>query len=134
MRTNKTPSLDDSLTREEFRARFNAEAAKVQRHYCTLFAFWRACRFKLCRREQACRGDHSECLKALVDRVPRRQQFDARMKLLQETPRNLGAPERAAREFMPSEPWAFRPQLIPRGWTRPSARRSRSPSRKSAKR
>ncbi len=127
--TNKTLTLEDYLTREEFRARFDAEKAKVQRHYCTLFRFWRSCTFKPCRRERACRGDPHECLKLSVHRIPRPDQFDARQKLLQATPRHMAAPERAARDIMPNafdnSLGSFRPQDIPRGWTRASKRRDR---------
>jgi hypothetical protein len=128
-KTNKSPTLEDYLTQEEFRARFEAEKVKVQRHYCTLFGFWRSCRFKLCRREHACRGDQHECLKLSVSRLTRTEQFDAREKLLQATPRNLPAPEYAARHLMPNsfdDSWdAFRPRDIPRGWTRSATRRGR---------
>ena len=128
-RPNKTLTLEEYLTREEFRTRFVAEKAFVQRHYCTLFRFWRTCRLKPCRRERACKGDQHECLKLSVDGVPRHDQFDARQKLLQATPRNIAAPERAARDLMPNsfdDSWgSFRPQDIPRGWKRLSERRSR---------
>jgi hypothetical protein len=126
---NKTPTLEDYLTHEEFRARFEAEKAKVQQHYCTLFAFWRSCRFKLCRRAHVCRGDLAECLKRSGHKVPRAEQFEAREKLLQGTPRNLPAPELTARQLMLNsfdDSWAaFRPRDIPRGWTRSAARRRR---------
>jgi hypothetical protein len=131
---NKTLNLEDYLTREEFRARFDAEKANVQRRYCTLFRFWRSCRFKPCRRARTCKGDQHECLKLSVNRVSRMEQFDARQKLLQATPRNTAAPEGAARGIMPDsfdDSWgSFRPQDIPRGWKRLSER----PGRRGAKR
>jgi hypothetical protein len=124
---NKSPALEQYLTREEFRARFDAEKVKAQRHYCTLFGFWRTCRFKPCRRERACMGDAPACLTRSVGRISRPQQFDAREKLLQATPANMAAPERAARAIMPGvfdDPSErVRPQDIPRGWTRKSERR-----------
>jgi hypothetical protein len=124
---NKTPTLDDYLTHEEFRARFEAEKAKVQRHYCTLFAFWRNCAFKPCGRAHACRGDLQECLKRSVHNVSRAEQFEAREKLLRATPRNLPAPELTARQLMLSSfddsAGAFAPRDIPLGWTRSAARR-----------
>jgi hypothetical protein len=120
--TNKPPSLEDYLTREEFRARFEAEKAKVQRHYCTLFGFWRSCRFKPCRRERVCKGDATRCLVRSIDRVPRDQQFQARQHLIESSPRNLAAPEVAARGLMPNSFGdsfaAFRPRDIPTGWKR----------------
>ena len=123
---NRKRTLDDYLTREEFRTRFEAEKTNVQRHYCNLFGFWRSCRFKPCRRAHACKCDANACLKLSVAGVTRERQFEARRQLLEATPRNLGAPERAAREIMagsfdqPQE--SFRLANIPPGWTR--ARRS----------
>jgi hypothetical protein len=126
---NKPPTQEDYLTREEFRTRFDAEKLNVQRHYCTLFAFWRSCRFKACRRQRGCRGDQHECLKLSVGRVPRPEQYEARQKLLQATPGNLPAPEFTARQLMPNsfdDSWdAFRPRDIPRGWTRSGVRQRR---------
>jgi hypothetical protein len=126
---NKMPTLDDYLTHEEFRARFEAEKAKVQQHYCTLFAFWRSCRFKPCRRAHACRGDLHECLQRSVHKVSRADQFVAREKLLQATPRNLPAPELTARQLMlnsfDDSAGAFAPRDIPPGWTRLAARGKR---------
>jgi hypothetical protein len=123
---DKPPTLEDFLTRDEFRVRFDAEAVKVQRHYCTLFRFWRTCRLKLCQKERACHGDARECVKLAFDRVPRQQRFDARRQLLQTTPRNLGAPERAARDIMAGDFWVLRNGDIPRGWMRAGRRRRNS--------
>jgi hypothetical protein len=130
MKANKSPTLEDYLTQEEFRARFEAEKLDVQRHYCTLFGFWRRCRLPLCRRGRACRGDQHECLKLSVDQVPRAEQFTARAKLLQASPRNLPAPEHIARQLMPNSfadrSDALHPRDIPRGWTRSGRRRPRA--------
>ena len=123
---NKPLTLEDYHTREEFRARFEAEKLKVQRHYCTLFGFWRSCRVKQCRKERACKGDAPACLKLFVHQVPRHAQFQARDTLLKQTPRNIAAPEVAARGLMANsfaDSWgAFRPRDIPAGWTRAAAR------------
>src|ERR1700691_2785731 len=94
---------EEYLTREEFQTRFDAEKAKVQRRYCTLFGFWRNCPFKPCRRARACKCDQNVCLKRWVDQVPRDRHFRARHDVLAATPCHIGAPERAAREFMPNE-------------------------------
>ena len=137
--TNKKFNPEDYLTQEEFRTRFHAEKAKVQRHYCTLFGFWRSCRSKPCRRARACGGDAKTCLESSVHAISRERQFAAREALLRATPRNLAAPERAARAIMagsfehPQE--AFRPANIPRGWTRKAARpRRRKLTRRAARR
>lgn len=127
-RANKPPTLEDYLTQEEFRARFDAAKAEVQRHYCTLFGFWRSCRLKLCRRQNGCRGDAHACLKRSVGQVPRHAQFAARASVLRTAPRNLPAPEHAARQLMPDSfddsSAEFRPRDVPRGWTRAAARRA----------
>jgi hypothetical protein len=138
-KTNKIMSHEEFLAREEFRARFDAEKAQVRRHYCTLFGFWRHCRFNPCQRARACEGDQSACLKRLVCGVPRDRQFRARQDLLEVTPRHIGAPERAAREFMPNEFWSYHgasgrlveaTESPPRGWTRLSQRPGRKPKHK----
>jgi hypothetical protein len=132
--THKPPTLEDRLTQEEFRARFEAEKVEVARHYCVLFRLWRRCPSKPCRRDRACVGDAVACLRRGARAVPREAQFAARQKLLQATPRHLAAPERAARDIMPSgfgdSSAAFRPQDIPAGWMRAGAR----PPRRRAKR
>ena len=122
-KARKLSELKDYLTHREFRARFDAEKARVARRYCRLFRFWGNCRVKLCRRQRGCAGEPIACLTSSVDRVPRHDQFAARQLLLQSTPRNLAAPERAARELMPNTfadaSWgAIKPQDIPPGWRR----------------
>ena len=84
-------------------ARFAAERARLQRHYCNLFEFWRACRDKRCRRALRCCGDASECLKSRIGEIPRHAQFLAREAVLVSTPRNAGGAERTVRQFMPRD-------------------------------
>ena len=91
------------LAAERYKARFRDEKAKLQRVYCTLFKFWRTCRFKPCRNARACMGNANACLKRGAGGVSRTVQWDARQKLLAATPASIGAPERAARECMPCE-------------------------------
>jgi hypothetical protein len=116
--------------REEFRVRFEAEKLNVQRQYCTRFGFWIDCQRKRCHKLRACTGNALVCLLRSIDRVPRDVQFAAREKLLVETPTNLPAPERAAREIFPSGfadgASSFRPQDIPAGWTRRAERGGRT--------
>jgi hypothetical protein len=52
-------------------------------------------------KELTCGGDAKACLKRALDRVPRKIQLQARQDILAATPRNIGAPERAARQCMP---------------------------------
>ena len=84
-------------------ARFAAERARLQRHYCNLFKFWRACPDKNCRRHLRCCGDTSECLKNRIGEIPRHAQFLAREAVLMSTPRNAGGAERTVRQFMPRD-------------------------------
>jgi hypothetical protein len=53
--------------------------------------------------ERACRGDAKACLKAALARVPHNVRWRARQDVLDATPRNIGAPERAARQCMPAD-------------------------------
>jgi hypothetical protein len=61
------------------------------------------CGRKTCRRARAFRGDAKACLKAALARVPHNVQWRARQDVLDATPRNIGAPERAARQCMPAD-------------------------------
>jgi hypothetical protein len=87
----------------KYATRFGAEKARQQRRYCDAFRLWRSCDFAPCLRSRRCRGDADACLAKAValDRVPHREQSRARQTVLAATPRNIGAPERAARQCMP---------------------------------
>jgi hypothetical protein len=74
-----------------------------QRRYCDAFALWRTCPLKACRRQCRCGGDAAGCLRRALDRVPHALQWRARQAILEATPRNIGAPERAARQCMPRD-------------------------------
>jgi hypothetical protein len=89
------------LTRAQFVARFKAEKGLQQRRYCKVFALWRKCPIKRCRRDQTCRSEQPFCMVLAHLRVPRQAQIQARQDILDAMPENLGAPERAARECMP---------------------------------
>jgi hypothetical protein len=88
---------------DEHDARFKAEAALQQHRYCDAFKLWRDCSLKRCRKLRTCSGDAKACLRRALDRVPRAIQWQAREDILAATPRNIGAPERAARQCMPYE-------------------------------
>jgi hypothetical protein len=92
--------LPKKMTTEQYVARFNAEKAALQRHYCTVFKFWLACPFKPCRKSRACRGEQYACLKRSIERVPRDIQFQARQRIMEATPATADPPERMAREFL----------------------------------
>ena len=115
-------TYEEHLTREEFRARFEAEKVRVQRHYCDLFKFWRTCRSKPCRRLRVCTGDPNVCLRRCAVELPHRALFDARQALVAAMPSNCPAPEREARLTMPNES-EWRCPLPPAGWKRMSQRK-----------
>jgi len=98
-----TKQTIEGVPAERYKARFGEERAKLRRHYCTLFKFWRSCRHKPCKNSRACLGDAYACLKRNERTVPRTTQWQARQEVLAATPADMGAPERAARECMPSE-------------------------------
>jgi hypothetical protein len=95
------PPRKPKLTRDEYAARFKAERALQQQLYCDAFEFWRQCTNRRCRRECGCRGNAHECLKRAFGAVPHHTQWQARQKMLEAMPHNIGAPERAARLCMP---------------------------------
>ena len=97
------PSRKPKLKPEDYAKRFAAEKILQQRRYCNAFRLWRACALKSCRRNAACKGDANRCLKRALGRVPRTEQWQARQMILEATPANIGAPERAARQCMPRD-------------------------------
>ena len=90
------------LSATEYARRLAVEKALQQRRYCDAFALWRICSLKACRRQGRCCGDAAQCLRRALDRVPHQEQWRARQDILASTPRNIGAPERAARQCMPA--------------------------------
>jgi hypothetical protein len=86
---------------DEHAARFKAETVLQQRRYCDAFKMWRDCPLKRCRKFRRCSGDGKTCLKRALAFVSRDVQWQAREAILAATPRNTGAPERAARQCMP---------------------------------
>jgi len=87
----------------EHARRLAVEKALQQRRYCDAFALWRTCPHKACRRQRRCGGDATDCLRRALDRVPHPLQWRARQDILEAPPRNIGAPERAARQCMPRD-------------------------------
>ena len=97
------PARRRKLSPEDYAARFEAEKALQQRRYCNAFKLWQLCALRACRRRAACGGDAKACLKRALDAVPHAVQWQARHDILEATPLNLGAPERAARQSMPRD-------------------------------
>jgi hypothetical protein len=91
------------LSAIEYARRLALEKALQQRRYCDAFALWRSCPLKVCRRQRCCCGEAAGCLRRALDRLPHPQQWRARQDILASTPRNIGAPERAARQCMPRD-------------------------------
>jgi hypothetical protein len=91
------------LSAVEYARRLAVEKALQQRRYCDAFALWRSCPHKACRRQRRCCGEAAGCLRRALDRVPHPEQWRARQEILEATPRNIAAPERAARQCMPRD-------------------------------
>ena len=49
---------------QKYRDRYFAAQELAVRAYCDFFGFWRACRFRPCRRARGCRGDEIDCIVA----------------------------------------------------------------------
>jgi hypothetical protein len=91
------------LSAIEYARRLTVEKALQLRRYCDALALWQTCSRKACRRQRRCGGDATDCLRRALDRVPHPLQWRARQDILNATPRNIGAPERAARQCMPRD-------------------------------
>jgi hypothetical protein len=94
--------LPRTMTAEEYETRYRAEVKILRRHYCSLFGFWKWCAHKPCRKARACAGNALSCLQRHVIELSNDAQFAARQRVLEATPRNIGAPERLARQTMPA--------------------------------
>lgn len=99
----RRPLRKRTLEPAQFTRRFEAEKALLLQRYCAAFASWRSCALKGCRREQTCRGEAARCLLRATGEVPHTAQWQARQDILNATPANIGAPERAARTLMPRD-------------------------------
>jgi hypothetical protein len=93
--------LPRAMSAREFETRYRAEMKALWRYYCSLFGFWTWCGHKPCRKARVCAGDALACLRRNGLELSNDEQFNARQKMLEATPRNIGAPERMARQTMP---------------------------------
>ena len=93
--------LPRAMSAREYETRYRAEVKALRRHYCSVFAFWTWCGHKPCRRARVCAGNALSCLQRNLMERSNEEQFLARKKVLEATPHNIGAPERAARQTMP---------------------------------
>jgi len=96
------------LSEADFARRYGREAAAQQRRYCNAFALWQACPKNRCRRARRCLGYVTDCLKRAFRTVPPRLHVQVKRELLQGVPRNIGAPERKARQNLPEDFYATR--------------------------
>jgi hypothetical protein len=87
----------------EYARRVALEKLALQRRYCDAFDQWRSCGQHQCRRHESCHGDAGACLKRALARVPHSEQRRTRQDIIAAMPRNLGAPEREARQCMPRD-------------------------------
>ncbi len=93
--------LPRNMSVREYDTRYRAEVKALRRHYCSVFAFWTWCGHKPCRKARACAGNALACLQRHGVELSNTEQFNARQKVLEATPGNIGAPGRAARQTMP---------------------------------
>ena len=97
----KGDSLTKNLTPEDFQKRFDAAAAAAQREYCDIFAFWRGCRLKACRRSKACGGDPQLCLKRGYAQVSDEVSDRALARVIAVTAADADRPTKLARQMSP---------------------------------
>jgi len=89
------------LTPEDFQKRFDAAAKAAQREYCNIFAFWRGCKLKACRRAKACGGDPHVCLKRGFAQVSDDAADRALMRVCAATAADADRPTQLARHMSP---------------------------------
>jgi hypothetical protein len=92
---------EQAFTPEDFQKRFDAAAQAAQREYCDIFAFWRACRLKACRRSKACGGDPQLCLKRGYAQVPDELSDRALARVIGATAADADRPTKLARQMSP---------------------------------
>jgi hypothetical protein len=93
--------LPPAMSARAYETRYRAEVKALRQYYCSLFGFWKWCAHKPCRKARACAGNALGCLQRNGVELSNDEQFRARQKVLEATPRNIGAPERRARQTMP---------------------------------
>jgi hypothetical protein len=89
----------------DYLTRYHEERERVQRHYCTVFGFWRYCGVKPCCWPRACTGNADACLKRWVEKVPSKELRQAHNELLKATPPGIGEPELEVRRTEPTRFW-----------------------------
>jgi len=80
---------------QKYRDRYFAASDHAGRAYCDFLGFWRACRYRPCRRARGCRGDYIDCI--VTRRTDVTDRFDAaRAHVRARVPKEAGGPERDA--------------------------------------
>jgi hypothetical protein len=67
----------------------DAAHAAVWRLYCEVFAFWRGCRMKKCRRHRRCVGEPAPCLMRGLPSVPEAERQSATAVVIAGGPRRM---------------------------------------------
>ena len=89
---NKSPSEKNFAKRRTVEQGLElADAAHVAtwRLYCEVFAFWRACRAKPCRRHRRCLGEPAGCLMRGLPSVPEARRLTAANEVIAGGPRRI---------------------------------------------
>jgi uncharacterized protein len=86
---------------QQFVARFEAEKIRQLQRYCERFELWRHCPVARCRRHRTCSNELPFCTAWAILKLPAQALRQAAQDILDATPPNIGAPERAARRLAP---------------------------------
>jgi hypothetical protein len=89
---NKAPSEKDFAKRrtvEQGLQLADAAHAAVWRLYCEVFAFWRGCAVKKCRRHRRCLGEPAGCLMRGMPSVPQARRLAAEKEVMAGGPRRI---------------------------------------------
>ncbi len=90
--SRRTPGEKDFTKRrtvDEGLALADAAHAAVWRLYCEVFAFWRGCRVKKCRRHRRCLGEPAPCLMRGLSSVPEAERRAAAAMVITGGPRRI---------------------------------------------
>ncbi len=90
---------EKELSPDEWQQRFDEAAESARREYCDLFALWRGCRYKPCRRARTCSGEAKACLAHGIERVPATERLNAAARVIAATPAGADAPTQTARRL-----------------------------------
>ena len=84
---------------QQFVTRYEAEKTRLVKWYCERFELWRHCPVARCRRYRTCSNELPFCTAWALANLPPQALRQAAQDILDATPSNIGAPERAARRL-----------------------------------